>query len=388
MKLANRRNLFSSLALSAVMGLSTLVGQSVQAADPVSGYTVSKLISNSGDAPRQSQNLVNPIGLDARGRLFVAQNGTSRIASYGEGEAQIIIPSVLGAANNSRPTAMIENPTIGSSSVRFYITNRVFTTNSSNPTNIIVTQRIFRAPATMITVTEEGTIAAWNPEVARKALIVVNNSGSGAVYKGAALARNTNGNFLLYVANFHSSQIEVYNGNFQFLRAIDNPSFVPPGYAPFNVKRILGNLFVTYVQQGNDSVIDQPGLGNAYIAVFNENGVPVRNFAQQGNLNSPWGMAYAPRHFGKFSHVLLVGNNGDGHINAFDIITGEDLGQLADNGGNVITIDGLWALEFNRELERGNFDYEATRLLFTAGPNAKANGLIGSIKSNAPLSNR
>jgi uncharacterized protein (TIGR03118 family) len=391
MKLANSSKLYSfavrSLLLAAVTAVSTTA--QLQAAPAPGGYRVSNQISDTGDAPRQNANLINPIGLQIAGpRTWVAENGAGAVASFGELNQQIQIPSVFGETNLAKPTAVLSNPTLGSTDRGFFFTNNVFTTNSSNPTNIIVRQRIFRGPANLIVVTEEGTVVAYNPTVSRSAMVVVNNSGSGAVYKGATLAKNTDGDWRLYVANFHSSQIEVYDTAFQLVKVIDNPSFVPAGFAPFNVKEILGKVFVAYARQGNDAIIDEPGAGNGYITIVNQDGLTVRDFANNGTLNSPWGMAYAPRHFGKYSHALLVGNNGDGKINAFDIITGENLGPLTDNNGDAITIDGLWALEFNTEPRTGSFDYEAARLSFSAGPAGRTHGLIGTIRSNAPMSNR
>ncbi len=387
MKKVNPRCVTTKSVFLTLMTVIAFAPMMVKAAPP-GGYQVSNLVSDSGDAPRQNGNLINPIGLTALGRMFVAENGAGQLANIGNGQIEITVPSPAGGTNISKPTAVLSNPSVGSNARVFFITNVVSHTNSANPTNIIITQRVFRGPATLITATEDGTIAAWNPSVLPQAVTTVNNSGSGAVYKGATVAKDTNGNWLLYVANFHSSQIEVYDSNFHFVKAIDNPSFVPAGFAPFNVKEILGKIFVAYAKQGNDAIVDEPGAGNGYIAILNQDGVFVRNFAQQGALNSPWGMAYAPRHFGKFSHALLVGNNGDGHINAFDIITGENLGQLNDRDGNPITIDGLWALEFNTEPRAGSLDYESSKLFFTSGPAAKTHGLVGSIRSNAPFSNQ
>ena len=388
MKLVNHRSVLSSLSLMIAVGFSPLSSNPAHAAPPVSGYQVSNVVSDTGDAPRQNGNLINPIGLNAVGRMFVAENGTGLVESLSGGATTIVVPSVFGGTNVSKPTGLITNPSLGSNARVFFFTNIVYTTNTSNPTNIVVTQRIFRAPATVITVTEEGTIAAWSPNVSRDAIIVVNHSGNGAVYKGAAIAKNSEGDWWLYVANFHSSQLEVYDGNFQFVKVIDNPSFVPAGFAPFNVKEILGKIFVAYAKQGNDAIVDEPGAGNGYVVVLNQDGAVQRNFAQQGALNSPWGLAYAPRHFGKFSHAILVGNNGDGRINAYDIVSGENLGQLADRDGNVITIDGLWALEFSTDPHEGSFDYEASKLFFTAGTGGHTHGLVGSIRSNAPFANR
>ena len=40
-------------------------------------------------------------------------------------------------------------------------------------------------------------------------------------------------------------------------------------------------------------------------------------------MNAPWGIAQAPGDFGAFSHRLLIGNFGDGFINAYNAVSGE-----------------------------------------------------------------
>src|SRR5205807_1594300 len=146
------------------------------------------IVSDSGGAPRQDVNLIDPIGLDAIGRMFVAENGTSQFTSLSDG-LQVIVPSPSGGT--SKPTGLVEIPAAGSTNHAFFFTNVVFTTNSSNPTNVVVNQRTFRGPAKVIIVTEDGTIAAWNPNVSHDAVILVDNSSSGAVYKGVTIAKNS-----------------------------------------------------------------------------------------------------------------------------------------------------------------------------------------------------
>jgi hypothetical protein len=55
-------------------------------------------------------------------------------------------------------------------------------------------------------------------------------------------------------------------------------------------------------------------------------------------------MAWAPfEGFGKFNNALLVGNFGDGSINAFDFDSGEFLRKVSNAAGAPISIPGLWA---------------------------------------------
>ncbi len=130
---------------------------------------------------------------------------------------------------------------------------------------------------------------------------------------------------------------------------------------------------------------DEAGSGNGFVDIFDTDGTLLRSFAAQGALNSPWGMAIAPGNFGKFSRALLIGNFGDGTINAYDLLTGKPLGSLADGSGNVIVIPGLWGLTFERdEIFDHESDFFATRLYFTAGINDEADGLMGFLRPISP----
>ena len=101
----------------------------------------------------------------------------------------------------------------------------------------------------------------------------------------------------------------------------------------------------------------------------------VRRFASQGTLNSPWGLALSPANFGTFSKDVLVGDFGDGRINAFDPGTGTFLGQLQDQNGHPLTINGLWGLAFGN----GGLAGDTHTLFFASGLNDEADGLFGSI---------
>src|SRR5438093_6921460 len=83
----------------------------------------------------------------------------------------------------------------------------------------------------------------------------------------------------------------------------------------------------------------------------------------------------APADFGEFSNALLVGNFGDGRINAFDPSNGALLGAIKDSAGQPIVIDGLWGLRFGNDGAAG----KSNELFFTAGINDEANGLFGKL---------
>jgi uncharacterized protein (TIGR03118 family) len=101
----------------------------------------------------------------------------------------------------------------------------------------------------------------------------------------------------------------------------------------------------------------------------------VARLASHGALNAPWGLVRAPAHFGRFSGALLVGNFGDGHINAYNFKTGQWLGNLRRPNGDPIAINGLWGLRFGNGVAGGPND-----LLFSAGIQDEAHGLLGMIR--------
>jgi hypothetical protein len=202
------------------------------------------------------------------------------------------------------------------------------------------------------------------------------------VYKGLALASDANGAFL-YAADFHNGKIDVFDSSFNPVSqagAFVDPS-IPAGFAPFGVHFLAGNLYVTYAMQDDLKHDDVPGPGSGFINVFDPAGHLVKRFASNGPLNSPWGMALAPAGFGPFSGALLIGNFGDGRVNAFDPTSGAYLGALHDTQNNPLSIEGLWDIKFGN----GGRGGDANRLYFTAGisggGSVEDHGLFGSISA-------
>ena len=163
---------------------------------------------------------------------------------------------------------------------------------------------------------------------------------------------------------------------------------LPAGYAPFGIQNVGGNLIVSYAKQdvagaGHDDVA---GAGNGFVDVYDSNGTFIKRLVSNGPLNSPWGIALAPSGFGQFSGDLLIGNFGDGTINAFDPVTGAFLGTLTDAAGNPIVIEGLWGLLFGNGGNGGAMN----ELFFTAGipgPGAiEDHGLFGFLTVPEPSS--
>src|SRR5262249_10949475 len=213
------------------------------------------------------------------------------------------------------------------------------------------------APSTELFATEDGTIAGWNSSVdPTHAIIAVDNSASGAVYKGLALGFNADAAFL-FATNFHAGTIDVFDSNFDPVRTdggFEDPD-IPDGFAPFGIAAINSHLYVTYAKQDAAGHDDVAGPGNGFIDIFDTEGNLLKRFTSQGQLNSPWGMAWAPfEGFGNFNNALFVGNFGDGSVNAFDFDSGEFLGKVSDASGKPINIPGVWALEFGLGVARAS----------------------------------
>ncbi|HUE58591.1 MAG TPA: TIGR03118 family protein, partial [Acidimicrobiales bacterium] len=153
---------------------------------------------------------------------------------------------------------------------------------------------------------------------------------------------------------------------------------IPSGFAPFGIHNVGGKLFVTFAKQDAFKHDDDAGPGNGFVDVFAPNGDLLQRFASEGKLDSPWAVTLAPSTFGQFAGDILVGNFGDGRINAFDPVTGQFLGQLETSHGP-LTIDGLWGLRF----PAGSLNVVQGALYFTAGPNHEADGLLGDIVPNS-----
>src|SRR5439155_24672872 len=148
---------------------------------------------------------------------------------------------------------------------------------------------------------------------------------------------------------------------------------IPPGFAPFGIQNINGDLFVTYAKQNAEKHDDVAGKGNGFVDVFDTDGHLLQRFASRGALNSPWGLARASFAFGRFSGQILVGNFGDGRINVYDS-AGHFRGQLRGTDGKPLTIDGLWTLTLG-----GGAKSSSDTLFFTAGLNDEKDGLFGTI---------
>jgi uncharacterized protein (TIGR03118 family) len=245
-------------------------------------------------------------------------------------------------------------------------------------------------PAVFIFATEDGTISGWNPAVnllpggnppSPNAVLEVDNSDkgsqNGAVYKGMT-SGEIEGKRFLYVANFRSARVEVYNTNFQRVRfeedAFDDDT-IPVGFAPFNIQNIGGSLFVTYAKQ--DALRHDPvaGAGLGFVDIFSTTGKLEGRLEDGDWFNAPWGVVWTPRDFGEFSNTILVGNFRSGWIAAFNGFTKKFIGFVLNPDNSRVFIDGIWSLTFGNNGAAGS----STTLWFTAGPNNETDGLFGTL---------
>jgi uncharacterized protein (TIGR03118 family) len=331
-------------------------------ADGLDSYAQQNLVSNiPGLAAYTDTNLVNPWGVSFIGGspFWISDNGAGVSTLYSkQGQPQPMPPQmpplVVNIPSPSGPTGGTPTGQVGNTSPGF-------------------------GGAHFIFATEDGVIASWSGGT--QALRQVNNSSSGAVYKGLAMGTD-GGNNYLYATNFHAGTIDVFNSSFQQTTlgsSFTDPN-LPAGYAPFNIQNIGGMLYVTYALQDAAKHDDVAGAGHGFVDVFTTDGVMVQRLVSMGQLNSPWGLALAPKGFGAFSSDLLVGNFGNGWINAYDPTTGAFVGTLDDPHGNPITELGLWDITFDPNGAGANPD----TLYFTAGlPDSSGeleqNGLFGAL---------
>src|SRR4051812_39330786 len=203
-------------------------------------------------------------------------------------------------------------------------------------------------------VSEDGTVSGWRPALAANAETLALASPNN-VYKGAALA-TIGANSYLYAANFKSSHIDVYKGNAgaPTLAGTFTDPGLPAGYAPFNIQNLGGTLYVSYALTDPSSPDDVPGAGHGFVDSYDVNGNFLGRIATQGVLNSPWGLAIAPAGFENVGGELLVGNFGDGTINAFNLTTHVSDGPLKNLSNKPIVIGGLWALTVGNGGQGGN----------------------------------
>ena len=329
-------------------------------------YVATNLVSdvNASSNPYSASNvdphLVNAWGIafNPAGFVWVANAGTSTSTLYdGNGVPQTLVVSIpAGSAGDASPTGIVFN---GSSAFQ-------------------ITQGGVSGTTAFIFVGEAGTMAAWSPNVnLNNAVTVFDGAAESKIYKGLAIASQGGASFL-YAADFHNGVVDIFDSTFTRVGgpgAFTDAS-LPAGYAPFGIHAIGNQIYVSYAKQDDQAEDDVTGDGLGAVNVFDTSGALVKRLIPVGGkLNAPWGMALAPANFGPFSNALLVGNFGDGKINAFDPSTGAFLGTLSKADGTPIVIDGLWGIAFGNGINA----QPTNTLFFAAGPVDETHGVYGRI---------
>ena len=311
-------------------------------------FTATPLVTDAADA-----DLVNPWGMSstATSPLWVSDNGSGKATIY-----------TVNPATNATTKAGLVVTIPGAGSV----TGQAF--NSAGASQFNGDAFLFAS--------EDGTISGWRGALGTTAEVLAIGS-SDNVYKGAAFATIASNSYF-YAANFKQGRIDVLPGSPgapALLGTFTDPN-LPSGYAPFNVVQLGGSLYVSYAVQDQTGTEDVPGAGNGIVDKYSLQGVLIERVATGGALNSPWGIALAPASFGDFAGNLLIGNFGDGTINAYNLLNGTFAGPLTDGGGQPLAIDGLWGLISGNDGNGGS----SQSIYFTAGPGGEAHGVFGVLQ--------
>jgi uncharacterized protein (TIGR03118 family) len=362
----------AALAIGAAVAFAGHV-RSAKANNGIAGrsFVQTNLVSDiPGLAAHTDANLKNPWGTSVGpgSPIWVSDNHAGVTTLYdGAGNPQprvVAIPAPPSAGNGA----------VGAP------TGQAFNTFDPTSSDFVISKGGASGPAFFLFATEDGTIAGWNPSVDNaNAVIAVDNSTTsdaagdvGANYKGLALVTTPNGKFI-YATSFRFGRVDVFDNHFNLVNSFTDPT-IPAGFAPFGIHNIGGKLYVTFAKQGAGKNDDDARPGNGFVDVFSPNG-DLLQLVSRGRLDSPWAVTLAPSTFGAFGGDILVGNFGDGRINAYDPVTGDLQGELSAPGGGPITIDGLWGLRFAPATPGAT----PNTLFFTAGLNHEADGLFGTL---------
>jgi uncharacterized protein (TIGR03118 family) len=344
------------VALAALVAAGVLVVAAPLGAAEQNSYTVTNLVSNTASIPAviHDPNLRNAWGLTASSGSpwWVSDNATDVSTLYNGNTPVSKVPLTVSVP--TAPTGTVFNIASGA----FAVTG---------------------GTSLFLFATEHGQILGWPGGSGAAQVSAAHSFAPGAIYKGLAIA-NTSAGPRLYATDFHNARVDVWDGAWNLVNPMSSfvdPS-IPAGYGPFGIQRIGDTIFVTYAKQDADAEDDVHGQGLGFVDAYDTAGNLQGRVAQHGQLNAPWGLAMAPASFGRFANDLLVGNFGDGQINAYEVQPNgnfEHRGELRGTDGKPITIDGLWALEFGNDGRAG----PSRTLFFTAGPNDEEDGLFGSI---------
>jgi uncharacterized protein (TIGR03118 family) len=232
--------------------------------------------------------------------------------------------------------------------------------------------------AAFLFASQVGIVSGWNPNVPAAGSKQAQVGGTGdAVYTGLAIGQVGTATYL-YAADFEHGKIDVYDGTFHAATldgSFTDPN-IPNSYSTFNIQNIGGKLYVTYAQQSHKKPDEETDRGSGFVDVFDTSGHLLQRLIKGNHLKAPWGVALAPADFGTFSNALIVGNFADGQLHAFDPESGKYLGEMKDENGMPIVIDGLWGITFGN----GGNGGDKNALYFAAGIEDETHGLFGSLR--------
>lgn len=333
-------------------------------------FTQTNLVSNGAvPADQTDSSLVNPWGIafaptgvfwlsdDGTG-LTTLYNGTGGFAAAAGNHAITVAPPA-GSTAASKPTGVVHNP---------------------NASGFAITANGVTAPSVFLFAAQNGTINGWAPTVngGASTVVAVNDSASGAVFKGLAVSPDGS---TLYATDFANGTVDTFNSSFTQTGSFTDSS-IPAGFAPFGAQVLNGNLFVTYAEQNPANKAAQlPAAGAGFVDEFSLSGQLEAQVASGGDLNAPWGLAIAPSSFGSLAGDLLVGNFGSGHIDAYNLANDSFQGEVLGANGQPFTEPALWSLTVGNGAAGGS----AQQLYFDAGLTGSQGGVFGTLSNNAPI---
>jgi len=310
-------------------------------------FQINPMVSNQpGVARRLDRSLVNPWGIGniPGDPLWVNINGGHKSAIFGihsfkqQGKVKV----------GDEPTGIIDIPA------------------NANGDDFNITEGTATGPSLFMFVTEGGLVQGWNPNVdAAKAVTALDRSGSASSFKGVGFIAE---NRTLLVADFANGFVEEFDGGFNEIGHFTDNT-LPLNFEPFNVAVLKGKVYVAYAERDPATGDEVAGAGLGYVDVYDHRGNQTAQLIAGGALNAPWGMTIAPAGFGAFAGDLLVGNFGDGTINAYDPSTGTLVGTVSGSDGNPLVIDGLWGIKGG----------PGAAVTFAAGSDDEQNGLLGTV---------
>ena len=314
-------------------------------------------------------DLVNPWGISMSGGspFWVSNNGS--------GTSTLYAGDHLGGSPLTKNALVVTIP--GGLN-----TGTVF--NTGGATDFIVKSGSASGKAAFLFASQVGIVSGWNTNVPAAGSKQATVGGTGdAVYTGLAIGQVGTATYL-YAADFEHGKIDVYDGTFHPPNPALDGSFsdpnIPNSYSIFNIQNIGGKLYVTYAQQSHKEPDEETDRGSGFVDVFDTSGHLLQRLIKGNHLKAPWGVALAPANFGAFSNALIVGNFGDGQIHAFDPESGKYLGEMQDENGKPIVIEGLWGITFGN----GGNGGDKNALYFAAGIEDETHGLFGSLRAVNP----